>query len=180
MHLNKKRSDKKIYFTAFLVCVLLLAGSIALTYNIAAGGGDSLAAVAQLAGKMGKVQFLVVDGFTEKPLEDATVVVLDTNKQYKTDKEGLTAAIEVPIVEDRRFNTIMPKTWGEINVVIYRQGYIPYALFYLEVFPDKTRKGVKILLFKEGEVSSSEPFSIIEGPNRIWVKEIIEKYRPKE
>jgi len=178
--LNTRRSDKKIYVTAFFICLLLLAGSIALTYNIAVGGNDSLAAIGQFAGKTGKVQFLVVDGFTEKPLDGATVVILDTNKQYRTDKDGLTTAIDVPIIEDKRFDSIIPKAWGEVSAVIYRKDYIPYALFYLQVFPEKTRKGVKILLFKKGEITSDEPFSIIEGPNRIWVEEVIKKYQPKE
>lgn len=178
--MSAKRSDKKIYFTAFLVCVLLLAGSIALTYNIATGGNDSLAVIGQGPVKTGKVQFQVVDGFSEEPVKDAAVVLLDTAKSYLTDGSGLTEAIEVPIIDDKRFNSIIPKTWGEVSAVIYKKGYIPYALFYLEVFPDKTRKGVKILIFKEGEITSKEPFSIIEGPNRIWVNEVIKKYQPKD
>lgn len=177
--MNKKRSDKKIYFTAFLVCVLLLAGSVLLTYNIATGGDDSLAAIGQVS-RTGKVQFQVVDGFSDEPVKDATVVLLDTGKEYITDDKGMTQPVEVPIIDDKRFNSIMPKTWGEVSAVIYKKGYVPYALFYLEVFPDKTRKGVKILIFKEGEITNDQPFSIIEGPNRIWVNDVIKKYTPKD
>jgi hypothetical protein len=176
--MNRKHSDKKIYLVAVLVCVLLLAGSITLTYNIAMGDTGIIPVIGQVT-STGKVQFQVVEGFTETPLEGATVVILDTDKSYQTDAQGFSPVIEVPIITDDRFNKILQKPWGEINAIIYKKDYIPYALFYLQVFKDKTRKGVKILLFKEGEVASSEPFSIIEGPNRLWVEQLIKEHQPK-
>ena len=177
--MNRKHSEKKFYLAAVMVCLLLLAGSITLTYNIALGDPNALPAIGTYTDGSAKVQFQVVDGFKEIPLKDATVVVLDTNKSYQTDEEGLTPVIEVPVISDSRFDRILQKPWGEINAIIYRKDYIPYALFYLQVFKDKTRKGVKILLFKEGEVTSKEPFSIIEGPNRLWVDQLIKQYQPK-
>lgn len=178
--MSKKYADKKIYFVAVMVCLLLLAGSLTLTYNIAVNDPGILPAMAPSTSQTAKVQFKVVEGFTEKALQDATVVVLDTNKSYKTDEEGLTPVIEVPVIRDERFESILEKPWGEISAIVYKKDFIPYALFYLQVFKDKTRKGVKILLFKEGEITSTEPFSIIEGPNKLWVNELIKKYQPKE
>lgn len=178
--MNKKYSDIKVYFVAIIVCLLLLAGSLTLTYNIAVSDPGILPVIARNTSQTAKVQFKVVEGFTEKALQDATVVVLDTNKSYKTDLEGLTPIIEVPVIHDTRFDSILSKPWGEISVIIYKKDFIPYALFYLQVFKEKTRKGVKILLFKKGEITSEEPFSIIEGPNRLWVEELIKKYQPKE
>jgi len=178
--MNKKNTDKKIYIAAVFVCLLLLAGSLTLTYNIAINDPGALPALARNIGGTAKVQFKVVEGFTEQALPDATVVVLDMDKSYKTDAEGLTPVVEVPVIHDGRFDGILSKPWGEISVIIYKKDFIPYALFYLQVFKDQTRKGVKILLFKEGEIASSEPFSIIEGPNRLWVDELIKKYQPKE
>lgn len=177
--MNRKQSDKKIYLVAVVVCILLLAGSITLTYNIALSDPGVIPVIGQSTIGTGKVQFQVVEGFKETPLEDATVVVLDTNKSYQTDKDGLTPVIEVPIIADQRFEKILAKPWGEISVIIYKKDYVPYALFYLQVFKDKTRKGVKILLFKEGTITSTEPFSIIEGPNRVWVDELIKQHQPK-
>ena len=176
----KQRSDKRIYVVAIVVCLLLLAGSVTLTYNIALDDTGAVPVLGTGLTDTGKVQFKVVEGFKETPLKDATVVVLDTNESYKTDADGLSPIVEVPIIADKRFDDIIAKPWGEISVIIYKKDYIPYALFYLQVFKDTTRKGVKILLFKEGDIESKEPFSIIEGPNRLWVQELIKKYQPKE
>jgi hypothetical protein len=73
----------------------------------------------------------------------------------------------------------MQKQWGEITLIVYKEGFVPYALFYLQVIGGQTREGVKILLFEEGQTESAQPFSIIEGPNRVWVDALVEMYRPK-
>jgi hypothetical protein len=176
--MKKNSPDKRIYLAAVFICILLLAGSLMLTYNIAISDPDALPVFAPAAGGHAKVQFEVAEGFTETPVKGATVVILDTGKRYLTDENGLTEVIEVPMIADTRFNSILTKPWGEINAIIYKEDFVPYALFYLQVFKDKTRKGVKILLFKEEDVTRGEPFSIIEGPNRVWVNELIKKYQP--
>lgn len=70
------------------------------------------------------------------------------------------------------------KPWGEISLVVYKNGYVPYALFYLQIMSDTTRKGPQILMFQKGDTELDEPISIIEGPSKMWVDAIIEKCRP--
>ncbi|MBE3101448.1 MAG: hypothetical protein IMZ47_04160 [Firmicutes bacterium] len=129
-------------------------------------------------GHYGYMQPQVVDGFSEEPIEGATVVIPETGQKFVTSKDGLTALIQVPVLDDKHFADISPKPWGEVTLIVYKKGYIEYVLFYTHVWESQTRKGPKVLLFPEVEGDRNEPFAIVEGPHRLWVNELVEKYRP--
>lgn len=125
------------------------------------------------------LQVCVVDGWTESPIEGASVVVPEIGQTFTTDSEGKTPVITVPVIEDETYNNILEKPWGEITLIIYNDGYIPYALFHLMVCKDEYRNGPTILLFEKGSTASDDPFCIVEGPDSSWVNELINKYDPK-
>ena len=126
------------------------------------------------------LQLSVVEGFTETPIEGAAVIIIETGEIYYTDETGNTDVIQVPFIRDTRYDDILSKPWGEVSLIVYKDGYVPYALFYLQVLENETRQGVKILLFSDDQTQSDEPFAIIEGPNRLWVDALIKMYRPTE
>ena len=167
--------NRRTLFAALGVSFTLLAGAI-LT-GLLLSNGESVAAFSTAA-DTAYFSVKVVEGYSESPLAGAKVVVVETNQVFTTDEKGMTEVIAVPASRDTRYDEILPKPWAEVSLIIYKDGYIPYALFYLQVLEDETREGVKILLFEEGSTDTSEPFSIIEGPNRTWVDELVEKYRP--
>jgi len=127
----------------------------------------------------GYIQPQVIDGFSEEPIEGAVIVIPETNQQFITAKDGLTAVIKVPIEEDVHFAEISPKPWSEITLIVYKEGYVEYVLFHTHVWENQTRNGPKIMLFPQVKGEKHEPFSVIESPHRLWVKELVEKYRPK-
>lgn len=127
----------------------------------------------------GTLQVQVVNGWTNAPLKGATVVIPEISKSYTTDSEGKTPVITVPIIEDDVYKNILEKTWGEITLLVYNDGYIPYALFHVMVTANENRNGPTIMLFETGSTSSSEPFCIIEGPEKTWANQLINKYTPK-
>jgi len=167
--------NRRTLFAALGVSFALLAGAI-LT-GLLLNDGGSVAAFST-SGDTAYFSVKVVEGYSEAPLKNAQVVVVETGKVYTTDENGMTPVIPVPAERDTRYDDVLPKPWAEVSIIIYKDGYIPYALFYLQVMAGETREGVKILLFEEGSSSSSEPFSIIEGPNRVWVDELVEQYDP--
>ncbi len=167
--------NRRTLFAALGVSFALLAGAI-LT-GLLLSNGESVAAFSA-ASDTAYFSVNVVEGYSEAPIANAQVVVVETGETYATDANGNTEAIAVPAVRDARYDKVLPKPWAEVSLIIYKDGYIPYALFYLQVMGGQTREGVKILLFEEGSSGSSEPFSIVEGPNRAWVDELVEKYRP--
>lgn len=168
---------KRNLFAAIGVSVALLVGAIILVVSIT---GQASSPVFSF-GSSGEARLSVhvVEGYSETPIKDASVVIVETGEVYCTDENGHTQIIEVPAMRDTRYDDILQKPWGEITLIIYKEGFLPYALFYLQVLDGETREGVKILLFEQGVTSSEEPFSIIEGPNRIWVDELIKMYQPQ-
>lgn len=168
--------NKKTYMFTAIVCLMLLASSILLT-SIIPLNTNSLAVFAPSS--TATVSFTVVEGYTETPIPGAKVYIMETGQYYSTDEKGNTPEISVPVILDSRFNSAITKPWGEINLIVYKDGFTTYALFYLQVSPSTPRKNVKILMFKKDEIESAEPFSIIEGPNKLWVDKLIEKYTPK-
>lgn len=131
------------------------------------------------AAAKGSLKIEVVDGFTDLPIEGASVIIPEINKSFITGEDGRTPLITVPVLTDSRYDETLKQGWGGISVLVYCQGYIDYALFYAHVTQGEERAAVKIYLFQEGSTGSSQPFSIIEGPDRQWVKEILDKYRPQ-
>lgn len=168
--------NNKIYFIATFSCLVLLLGSLLLTINLSNADDPGSPVMSQALTKTGYVSFSVMDGDTYEPLSDINIIVLETEKKYTTDKNGSSEKISVPIIYDTRFDNILKKNWGEITVVFYKEGYTPYALFYLQVMPDEFRENVEILMFGEKQSSDSSAFSIIEGPRRDWVNSVVEKY----
>jgi hypothetical protein len=174
---KKQRSPKRNLAAAVTVSVLLLVGAVMMTVFLS--GDNSIAAMS--FGTTGNAKFTVnvVEGYNNTPIADAKVVILETGKTYATDASGNTGIIEVPVMRDTRFDKIIPKPWGEVSLIVYKDGFLPYALFYLQVLGGETRSGVKILLFEDNSTGNPEPFSIIEGPNRLWVDELVKRYQPK-
>lgn len=168
--------NKKNLVAAIGVSVCLMVGAVVLVISIA--GGNSVSVFSVGNADTAKLTVNVVEGYTESPISDASVVVVETGNVYTTNSQGYTGVIEVPLVRDTRYDKILAKPWGEVTLIIYKDGFMPYALFYLQVIGGQTREGVKILLFEQGITDSNEPFSIIEGPNRIWVDELIKMYQP--
>ncbi len=128
----------------------------------------------------GYIQPQVMDGFSEEPLEGVTVVIPETGQSFITSSDGLTAVIKVPIREDAHYAKIAPKPWSEVTLIIYKEGYIEYVLFHARIWENQTRKGPTILLFPKVDGEENEPFSVVEGPHRMWVKDLVEKFRPDE
>ena len=179
---DSKSSDKTKAFVSVLALALfmvfLYAGSFIPFEHIISRQIQAFSPTSQGARHYGYIQPQVVDGFSEEPIEGAAVVIPETGQQFITARDGMTAVIRIPIQEDVHFAEISPKPWGEITLIVYREGYVEYALFHVHVWEDQTRKGPKILLFPQVEGEKHEPFTVVEGPHRLWVRELVEKYRP--
>lgn len=166
--------------TLAVIIVSLYVGSFFLYENIISAQIQAFSPSNQESRHYGYIQPQVVDGFSEEPIEGASVVIPETGQRFVTAKDGLTAIIKVPIKEDVHFAEISPKPWSEITLITYKEGYVEYVLFHTHVWEDQTRKGPRIMLFPQVEGEKHEPFSVVEGPHRLWVKELVEKYRPNK
>ena len=121
----------------------------------------------------------VLDVRNLSPIEGAVVVVPETGERYVTGTDGRTPVITVPLIKDVRFDKVSPKPWGEISLIAYKQGYLPYAVFYLQIHENQRRNGPNLYLIRPEDTAAKGAISIIEGPAQDWVQAIVEKYAPK-
>lgn len=116
----------------------------------------------------------VLDINTRQPIKDATVCIPETNEYYLTDQFGRTPTISVPYIKNSQYDNINERNWGDITVLVYKQGYVDYLVFYIMVQKDKTRHiTITLAPYTEG----SYPYIIIESPDDQWAKDIIQKYK---
>ncbi|NLA84126.1 MAG: carboxypeptidase-like regulatory domain-containing protein [Clostridiales bacterium] len=120
----------------------------------------------------------VIDGFSEMPIEGAVVVIPELNQSYFTSEDGLTERIELPVLKDKNFEKIAPKPYGEITLIVYKEGYVEYILLHTQVWETINREGPEILLFPRVQDGYNETFTVVENPHRIWVQDLVEKFRP--
>ena len=152
---------KKIDLGSFSACIIIAALYLLLTLPQAQEKAE------------GKLIICVYDGFMQTPVQNAKVVIPETEQILYTDTSGKTEAFSVPIVRDTHFDDIKPQNYGRITVLVYADGYLPYALFFAQVTPDKTRR-IDTWLFED---DGSEPFIIIESPEKEWAFELIDEYQ---
>lgn len=126
----------------------------------------------------GTICVTVLDGVTELPLSGATVVIPELGKHFSVNEAGTTEKIEIAALRDARFDAIEKKDWGEVTLLIYCEGYIPFALFYTEVYENTDRNGPRIYLFPEDGSMEGQCFTVIESPNEDWAKSLIQANQP--
>jgi len=170
------RNRKNIVLASMVLWLSLVGASVALFFLASGLKENSEAVLATALDETATISPIVFDGQTNTPIQGAVVVIAETGLSYETDTSGKTELISVPIIHDSRFDDILPKQWGEVTLIIYKEGYKPYVLFYLQIFAGEDRAGPSIFMYREDD-TFEEPFSIIESPNRLWVESLIEKYQ---
>lgn len=166
--------QRPLKILALIPAVLLLLAIAALLIP-----KDAIEAFSGKVAPTGSIILFVEDGSTKKPIGYARVVIPEMGQAFTTDENGKTETIRVPIVEDAAFKGILPKPWGEITLLVYKEGYVECAIFHVNVWENQTRNGPTVLLFPVSPSESTDPFTLTEGPNRLWVKELLDRYKPE-
>ena len=125
----------------------------------------------------GHLDISVVDAYTLAPLEDAQLVFPDAGLQAVTDEAGRAQVFGLPIRRHPQQDRLLPQDWGECTLLVYREGYIPYALFYLQVPAGRLRSGPTIYLFPQ-YAGAPAVITVVESPATAWAEELAEKYKP--
>lgn len=130
------------------------------------------------AGQRAALSVRICDAHTGEPLEEANVVVAETGERYTTDGQGLTPVMDVPYMPDARFNRILRRNWGEVTILAYADGYLPYALFHTAVWKSTARGPITLYLFMDDGSMDDIPFSVIEAPENDWAAALLKKFNP--
>lgn len=146
---------KKLAVFAVLACAVLL---------ICGCGGEKA---------YGQMRVRVLDGFTDRPIEGASVTVPETGGRYHTCADGRTEAFSLPVIRDAEYDRLLPSDEGRATLLVTAEGYTPYLLLYARVKEGVCRE-LDVLLFPAD--GSLPVFTVIEAPDGSWCERLAEKY----
>ena len=173
----KTTGNRKTLFLSLAVAGIFIACATALGLLLAPDADGAVAVFSVTdSEKEGHISPLVKDGDTGEPVAGAVIVLPESGQQFTTDSSGKIGEVAVPIARDTRYDALVAQPWGEATLLVYKDGYAPYALFDYMILPGETREGPEIYLFKS---SDSTPYSLVEGPNRTWVEALLDHYKPE-
>ena len=169
----KRTPPKWLKAYAALCGMIFLAASSVLLILPMIPSEEAVSVFSEKADPFAEFAPIVIDGQTRLPIEDAVIVIPEANASFVTAADG-SPADPIRIPYRKADSAVFPKSWCEVTLLVYAEGYAPYALFYLQLSENTLRKGPTVMLFPD----QGEAFSIIEGPPEIWVENLLEKYQP--
>ncbi len=116
-----------------------------------------------------KVEVLDEDG---NHISGAKVYVCEISTCFETGKNGQTPNISLPVLPDTRFLEICKKDFGEVTVLVTKDGYCPTCITGVIVRPNVTRLGPKVVL-KTG----SDYRHVADGIDESWLTRFCDKYK---
>ncbi len=159
--------------------------SLLLTVNIVSGlvlfarWQDYKLKAASITVSTGKIQVEVLEANSNRPIDGATVCVIESRHYENTNKYGKTSLISVPIIKNVNFDLSVERTWGEVTLLVYKNGYADSINFYTAVMPNSTRVGIIIYLTPIISTGDLAPSVNIESPNKLWIESLIKLYKKR-
>ena len=129
------------------------------------------------ASQSGRIQIEVLDDLSGKPVDGATVCVIETRHYENTNKYGKTGYIEVPIIRNANFDISLERPYGEITILVYKNGFADNLSFYNFIKPNTTRVGIIIRLKTIINKEDIAPTIIINQPDKYWSEALIKLYK---
>ena len=128
--------------------------------------------------KQGRLRVKVMDGRTHKPLAGAEVVVLETEKRYRTDADGLTPWIDAPVLRSARYRFLVNELHGQLTLISYKNGYQDSVHMGVRVNENAESK-VTIWQYRiiPGPDSRIEPILYQEPYHRLWLIQLADRFR---
>lgn len=125
----------------------------------------------------GRLAITVLELNTNKPVDNASICIVESREYYSTNKNGLTDTIQVPILKNNNLNNSLQTNWGEITLLVYKPGFADHVAFYQSVPIKQTRLGVVVYLTPIYSADDTLPTITTNAPNNIWIKELIKTYK---
>ncbi len=128
---------------------------------------------------LGQLRVKVIDGRNQKPLAGAEVVVLETEKRYHTDANGLTPWIQAPVLRSARFRFLVNELHGQLTLISYKNGYQDSIHMGVRV-NERAQTKVTIWQYKiipGGPNTRIEPVLYQEPYHRLWLIQLADRFR---
>jgi len=126
----------------------------------------------------GRLRVKVIDGRTSKPLDGAEVVVLETEKRYRTDANGLTPWIQAPVLRSARYRFLVNELHGQLTLISYKNGYRDSIHMGVRMNEgSETRTTVWQYKIVQGPDVRIEPILYQEPYHRLWLIQLADRFR---
>jgi hypothetical protein len=162
-----EKSRLKLIINIFFCCLITCVATILIMNEI-----HSAPAVSK--NEFGYLKITVIDLISREPIEGATVCIVESGQYSTTDKYGKTPTIKAPYLINHNFDDVLERPWGDITILVYKDGYVDYLVFYIMLQKDSTRS---LTITLHPYDAGAEPYLLIESPDTDWAKEIIKKYK---
>ncbi len=125
------------------------------------------------------ISLYVIDAYTLRPLEGATIVLPESGITGESNARGTAFLSSIPIDTNSAFNRLTGAEYGEITMLIYAKGYLPCVWFKVHMYPSRIRSGPTIYMFPEG----SEEVKVTvftEAPEDLLMQEFVRRFAPAQ
>lgn len=119
----------------------------------------------------------VLENGTNKPIDNASVCIIETKSYYSTNNNGVTDKIEIPVIRNQNFDNSLIRNFGEITILAYKPGYSDHIHFYEEVRPSQTKLGIIIKLTPIYSQTDTTPTITCNTPNKYWAEQLINIFK---
>ena len=165
---------KKLNFLLIITSALLFLECLFLCYN--AGKKQTKQALTTIS-QSGKIQVKVLEANTFEPIDNATVCIIETRHYETTNKFGKTSFMNVPILRNNNFDISLFRNWGELTILVYKNGYTDNISFYNSIIPNTTRLDFVVYLSPITNAEDLSPNISVEKPNINYVNRLIQLYK---
>lgn len=126
----------------------------------------------------GHMKLTVVDAYSFRAVPNAQIVLPEAGLSTVSDANGIAYLYGVPVHAPEGALGAVACDYGETTILVYAEGYLPFALFHAHVYENRMRNGPTLYLFPESTEDGLDVVSIIESPAEDWVKRLLDTYAP--
>ncbi len=112
----------------------------------------------------------VKNKYTDEPIDNATICILNTREYYSTNKYGYTDTIKLQLYEDS-----FDGEFYYFDLLIYKNGFNEFLYFNLKTKPNQKRTDIVIDLTEIINDLDNKPNIFFEPPQDITIKKIIKE-----
>jgi hypothetical protein len=126
-----------------------------------------------------QLRIRVIDGRTERPIEGAEVVLIETEQRFRTGPDGFTPWMDAPVLRDPRYRPLVAELHGQLGAIAYRNGYRDSVQLGIRVH-EGVRNETTIWMYRLGPGDSRiEPVLYQVPYHRLWLIELADRFRSK-
>ena len=114
-----------------------------------------------------------------KPINNATIYILETNEYHTTNHTGIASISLTYNTKNKILLKQNDKEWNEFTIITYKNGYLPHIVYGTKIQKGINRVGLIITLTSLENANSKTYTSSYDFPPSSYTEHIISSNKPK-